>query len=341
MKSQGPFIDPCDAVPASGGCRAPGVPHVSVGGIPIAAMTEDQVVDHVRHCWEVRRGGAIVTLNVDILRIAAQRADAREFVLSADLVVADGMPILWAAALAGDTLPARVTGASLLWSLAGAAADAGQSVFVLGGPPGAAEGACAALVSRFPQLSVAGTLCPPRGFETSRDSLDEVKQAVVRAKPGLVLVGLGFPKQETVIAHIRTGLPGAWYLGCGAAVAFASGDIARAPAWMQRAGLEWAHRLVHEPFRLTERYLKHDVPVAVALLGAAGAARLHSLGTGSGRTSPGVPHIPHQLRRSSGQVKHPLGVLGRQPAPGASHRLPTVHGAVSGAGHPASEAPRV
>jgi N-acetylglucosaminyldiphosphoundecaprenol N-acetyl-beta-D-mannosaminyltransferase len=92
---------------------------------------------------------------------------------------------------------------------------------------------------------------------------------VVEAKPDLVLVGLGFPKQERVIDALRRQLPLSWFLGCGAAIDFVAGDQVRAPGWMQRVGLEWAWRLAGNPRRLAGRYLRHDAPYALRLLGTA------------------------------------------------------------------------
>jgi N-acetylglucosaminyldiphosphoundecaprenol N-acetyl-beta-D-mannosaminyltransferase len=97
---------------------------------------------------------------------------------------------------------------------------------------------------------------------------------VVQAHPDLVLVGLGFPKQERLIARLRTVLPRAWMLGCGAGVPFAAGQFRRAPALVQKMGAEWLHRLVHEPRRLGRRYVMHDLPFAVLLLAQAMTGRM-------------------------------------------------------------------
>ena len=79
-------------------------------------------------------------------------------------------------------------------------------------------------------------------------------------------MGLGFPKQELLIQRFAETLPAAWWLGCGAAIPFAAGDLARAPRWMRRTGLEWFFRLVSEPRRLFRRYVLNDLPFAVRLL---------------------------------------------------------------------------
>ena len=85
---------------------------------------------------------------------------------------------------------------------------------------------------------MAGTDAPPPGFDVA-----EAGQRLAEARPDIVFVGLGFPKQERVIAAVAPGLPGAWFIGCGAAIPFAAGALPRAPRWMQQTGLEWAYRL--------------------------------------------------------------------------------------------------
>ncbi|NRQ34439.1 WecB/TagA/CpsF family glycosyltransferase [Nonomuraea sp. NN258] len=238
---------------------------VRVGPIGFDPLTEDAVVRTVAAELAAGRGGRIVTPNVDICRLAAKDARLRELVRSAELVVADGMPVVWAAGLAGTPLPERVTGADLIWSLSKLAARRGWPVYLLGGPPGVAERAAAELTSCYPGLRVLGADAPPYGFDESAEGRDRVRAKVVAARPALVFVGLGFPRQDLLIAELREELPGAWFLGCGAAIAFAAGAASRAPEWMQRAGLEWAYRLAGEPGRLARRYLVHDLPFAARL----------------------------------------------------------------------------
>ncbi|WP_433245657.1 WecB/TagA/CpsF family glycosyltransferase [Streptosporangium sp. CA-135522] len=239
---------------------------VHVAGLAIDPMTEGEVVDHVVAALKRGEGGHLVTPNVDIGWAAAHDPEARRIIESADLVVADGMPLVWAAKLLGTPVPGRVAGADLIWSLAEAATFYRYPIYLLGGPPGVAGQAAARLTDRYPGLLVAGTDAPPYGFETSAESRAKVKDTVVAAAPRLVFVGLGFPKQDRLIASLRQELPGAWFVGCGAAIAFAAGTVPRAPVWMQRAGLEWLFRLLNEPGRLARRYLLHDVPFALWLL---------------------------------------------------------------------------
>ncbi|PZG03146.1 glycosyltransferase [Nonomuraea aridisoli] len=244
-----------------------------VGGVAVDAVAEYDVVRWVEAALEAGRGGRIVTPNVDICRAVARDSTLRELVRSAEIVVADGMPLVWAARLLGRPVPERVTGADLLWSLSGLAARRGWPVHLLGGPPGAAAGAASTLSRRFPGLRVSGVSAPPYGFDATAEGRARVRREVVAARPRIVFVGLGFPRQDRLADELREDLPDAWFLGCGAAIAFAAGTLPRAPEWMRRAGLEWAFRLACEPRRLTRRYLVNDLPFAARLLTTALAAR--------------------------------------------------------------------
>ncbi|MEU8655691.1 WecB/TagA/CpsF family glycosyltransferase [Actinoplanes philippinensis] len=295
---------------------------VQLDGTGIDRITEDEVVAVVREALAHGRGGRIITPNVDILRRAAADPAVRRHLDDADLIVADGMPLVWASRLGGVPLPERVAGSSLIWSLSEGLGRDARSVFVVGGTPaslvapkaarnaatdgvgsaptsrvaskaarnagaggvggarasrvaskaarnvgmdGAAR-AAARLAETFPGLRIAGTLSPDYGFEEDEAAYAGFCATIVAARPDLVFVGLGFPKQEVVIERLRPELPGTWFVGCGAAVNFVAGDVERAPRWMQRTGLEWAHRLGVEPRRLAGRYLRHDAPYALRLL---------------------------------------------------------------------------
>lgn len=245
---------------------SPGQPRVQVGNIWFDALTEREVIEAVRESWAAGRGGSIITVNVDVARMAAKSPDLAELVAAGSLVVADGMPLVWAARVGGQVLPERVTGSSLVFSLSAAAAADGRSVFVLGGAEGVPAKAAEALTLRSPNLRVAGTDSPPFGFDRTYEGVRRTVGAVVAAAPDLVLVGLGFPKQEKLIEQLRRAWPSAWYLACGGGIPMAAGVKRRAAPLVQRIGLEWAHRLILEPRRLARRYLRDDLPFAIELL---------------------------------------------------------------------------
>jgi N-acetylglucosaminyldiphosphoundecaprenol N-acetyl-beta-D-mannosaminyltransferase len=252
--------------------RAP--KRIAIHGVEFDPVQEDEVVHRVIHELSAGRGGQIVTPNVDILRRVDRDAEARHHLAAADIVVADGKPLIWASRIGGTPLPARIAGSDLIWSLTGALAERGRSIYLLGGEPGTARRADQVMRARFPDLTVAGHLSPPFGFDARPEQFDGMCDEVVAAQPDLVYVGLGFPKQERVIARLRPLLPRAWFLGCGAAIGFVAGVQRRAPLWMQRSGTEWLHRLMSEPHRLARRYLVHDVPFALRLLATASRSRL-------------------------------------------------------------------
>lgn len=246
---------------------------VPVGTLAFDPITEGEVIARVLSALGRGDGGWISTPNVDILRRSAEDVEVRRLVGAADLVVADGAPVVWAARLGGRPLPERVAGSALLWSLSAAAADTGRSIFLLGGEPGVADRAAVRLSRHAPGLQVAGTFSPHWGFDSDPAQVNDIRQRLVGAAPDVIFVGLGCPKQERLIAALAPSLPRAWWIGCGAALAFAAGELQRAPAWMQASGLEWVHRMASEPRRLVKRYLVDDVPFAMRLLAGSALAR--------------------------------------------------------------------
>jgi N-acetylglucosaminyldiphosphoundecaprenol N-acetyl-beta-D-mannosaminyltransferase len=278
---------------------------VSIASVSLDALTDDQVVGTVMGELAAGRGGLVITPNVDILRLL-QRPENRPIAERARLAVCDGMPVLWASRLAGTPLPARVTGASLIWSLSRAAAAEGRSVYVVGGPDGAAERACEVLAREVPGLQVRGWTCPPMGFEQDARAVEQVVATVTAAGADLVFVCLGFPKQERLALLLTQTMPGAWFLGCGAAVEFVAGTRQRAPELLQRVGLEWAHRLAQEPRRLGGRYLA-DARFAVRLLAQAlGAGVQHQFARVEPVSATAPAMLP--LPRAATDAPVPAGV---------------------------------
>lgn len=249
--------------------RLPRLPSIYLKGVQIHAVTEEQAVDHVVSSLEQRRGGWVVTPNLDHLRRLAGDQKLNALYRHATLVVADGMPLVWASRIQGTPLPGRVAGSDLIGSLSGAAAEHRKSIFLLGGDPGTAEGAAEALRRRYGNVRIAGTYCPRVGFEKDPAEVRKVIQHLQEADPDIVFVALGSPKQEWLIGELRGYLPRAWWLGIGISFSFLSGRVRRAPKWMQRTGLEWLHRLGQEPRRLAKRYLVDGLPFAAGLLGNA------------------------------------------------------------------------
>jgi len=229
---------------------------VTIAGVGIDAVTFDSAVGAI-FAHAAGRGvpSYVVTPNAHHVVLFQKDALLRKIYADAFLVVADGVPLLWAAALLGMRLPGRVNGTDLLEALCERAAGAGLRVFFLGGREGAASAAAARLAARHPRLAVSGTYCPPLGFENDATENVKVLAAISAARPDLLFVGLGAPKQEYWMYEncARAGVPVS--LGIGVSFELVGGIVARAPRWMQRAGLEWLYRLGAEPRRLWRRYV--------------------------------------------------------------------------------------
>lgn len=234
--------------------------------MPIASITSEELVSRIDAAWDAGRGGWVVTANLDVLRYFLLDPIAREAYLQADLRVADGMPLVWASRLQKCPIPERVAGSSLCRPLIELCASRGRPVMLLGGSAGTAERAAQMYRDQLPELCVYANSALRFSPKPDLDELDAARQVLRECGAQLVLVGLGSPKQELVIGELRKDFPGAWFVGVGGSFSFITGDVKRAPLFMQRVGLEWVHRLVQDPSRLGPRYLKHDLPVAFRLL---------------------------------------------------------------------------
>jgi N-acetylglucosaminyldiphosphoundecaprenol N-acetyl-beta-D-mannosaminyltransferase len=250
-------------------------------GVRVGAVSEADAVRAIVSAAAANRGCWAITANLDHLRRYQQESAARELIDSADLVVADGAPLIWASRIAGDPLPERVAGSTMMWAICEAAGHHQLPVFLLGGDPGVAERAAQILLDRYTGLKIAGVSCPPMGFENHGHELDRIRDEVADANPQIVLVALGFPKQDVLIRYLRDTLPAVSFIGVGIGLSFISGQKARAPNWVQKSGLEWVHRLLQEPRRLGRRYLFQGAPFALRLLMSAAWHRLHGRSSGS------------------------------------------------------------
>jgi N-acetylglucosaminyldiphosphoundecaprenol N-acetyl-beta-D-mannosaminyltransferase len=241
------------------------LPSIELCDVKLHSVTERQCVDFILEEIDAGRGGVVVTPNLDHLRRCVRDRLFGSLVAEADLVVADGMPLVWASRLQKTPLPERVAGSNLISSLSRGAAERGKSVFLLGGAEGTAAKAAEILQQRYPGLKVVGTLCPEIGFEGRPREMAEIVSMLTQTKPDIVFVGLGSPKQEHQIAKLRPNLPNSWWLGVGVSFSFLTGHVKRAPLWMQKRGLEWVHRLYQEPRKLFKRYIVFGIPFAARL----------------------------------------------------------------------------
>lgn len=243
---------------------APGPARVQVDGIGFDPLDERQMEDTIAAAYLAGRGGTVVFVNVDVAVRMRRDPSLLAMVEAADLVLADGMPLVWASRLAKMPLPERVAGSTMLGRLSSRCAREGIPVMVMGGQPGSAQSAADSLTTASPGLRV-GWHTPPFGFENDPAARAGIDGALDRFGRCLCFVGLGFPRQERLMSVLRESRPDWWFIASGGGIDFlARGD--RAATWMQKSGLEWLHRLGREPRRLARRYLIDDIPFATRML---------------------------------------------------------------------------
>ena len=213
-------------------------------------------------------------MNLDHLRRSIHDPRYAGLCRRSRIVTADGMPLIWASRIQGTPLRERVTGSNLIWSLSAQAARRGRSVYLYGGAPGTAEKTARVLLAQYPQLSIAGVSSAHIDLNDDHGELERLAGQLSAASPDIVYVAMGSPKQEEIIDRLRDRFPSVWWLGVGIAFSFASGELRRAPLWMQKAGLEWSYRLLQEPRRLSKRYLLQGLPFAIRLLSGAVVRRI-------------------------------------------------------------------
>lgn len=225
---------------------------VTILGVDVDRVDFAQTLDQVERWVNERRVAAgaipcrqICTVNPEFVMEARRNPAFAAVLRQADLRVPDGVGILWAARRQGRPLRERVTGSDGIYRIAARAAARGWRIFFLGAAPGVAEHTAAVLGRRYPGLKVAGT------YAGSPDPAEwpEIARRLAEAQPDVLLVAYGHPRQDLWIAERRGELPAAVAIGVGGAFDFVAGVARRAPAWVQRIGLEWLYRLAREPWR--------------------------------------------------------------------------------------------
>jgi N-acetylglucosaminyldiphosphoundecaprenol N-acetyl-beta-D-mannosaminyltransferase len=238
---------------------------VVVLGVPFDRMTLASAVDSIESM--IAQGGShyVVTPNVDFLVKARRDPELLRILCGADLVLCDGKPIVWASRWLGDPLPGRVAGSDLLPCLLQRAVLLGWRIFLLGAGPGVAAEAARRISRAHPSLPEVSYFSPP--FRPLSDMIDvDIADRVRAAKPHIVLVCFGCPKQEKWIARNSALLEVPVMIGAGGTIDFMAGRIARAPEWMRQGGCEWLFRLIQEPRRLFMRYTDDLVNFAPAVI---------------------------------------------------------------------------
>lgn len=226
---------------------------VAILGVPVDDLTLDEALDRIREFIQSGRFHQVATANTDFLVRAMADDELRQILRQADMVLADGMPIVWTARLMGTPLRERVTGSDLVPRLATISAAAGFRIFMLGARPEVAQAAKDRLEQNNPGITIVGCLSPSLAEPLEMNNA-EILAAIEAAHPDILLVAFGNPKQEKWIWMHRDRLKVPVCIGVGGTFDFIAGASQRAPTWMQKGGLEWVHRLIQNPARLWRRY---------------------------------------------------------------------------------------
>ena len=224
-------------------------------GVPVAMVDYDRAIAVMDRLIERRERGYVCAAPVHALMVAQDDPEMLAALRGSTMVVPDGMPVVWAANLLGERLGDRVYGPELMLRYSRHSAARGHSVWLYGGrDQGSLVQLALSLRRQHPGIQVVGGYSPPFRALASDEEATVVRQ-INEARPDVLWVGIGVPKQEKWMARMRDRLDVPVMCGVGAAFDFHAGRVSMAPAWMQERGLEWIYRTVQEPRRLLGRYL--------------------------------------------------------------------------------------
>ncbi|HEY7875337.1 MAG TPA: WecB/TagA/CpsF family glycosyltransferase [Actinomycetota bacterium] len=226
-------------------------PVVEILGVPIARLDVATALDEVERLYEMPGPQIVAYANAHTLNLAYGDPSYRELLRDAGIVLGDGAGVMLAARVNRAPLPVNLNGSDFNPRILERAADRGWPVYLLGAADGVAERAAERWTRALPGLDVVGTR---HGF-TPRASWGELAASVKATGAGLVMVAMGNPLQERWLEEQLPASGARLGVGVGAFFDFSTGQVPRAPAWMNRAGIEWVYRLYQEPRRMWRRYV--------------------------------------------------------------------------------------
>lgn len=224
-------------------------------------LTMQEALETIDVLIQENKNAYVVTPNVDHIVQLETNKELQDVYANASLILTDGKPLLWIAKWYGTPIKEKISGSDLFPLLCDMAAKKGYSMFFLGAAEGVAAKAADNLMNKYKGLQVIGTYSPPYGFENDSSEMNKIDAMIKKARPDILIVGLGCPKQEKFIYNNYKKLGVPISLGLGASFDFEAGNIKRAPKWMANHGLEWLFRITQDPKRLMKRYLINDMKI--------------------------------------------------------------------------------
>ena len=214
-------------------------------GVGIDKVTSQQALDNIADFIASGQPHQIVTANAEIIYQASKNEKMRNIINNAQMVTADGSGVVWASRQLGEPLEQRVTGIDLVNSICERSAQDKWKIYILGSAPGVAATAAMNIRDKFPGCNIVGTHHGYFNAKEEKQILAELEQL----KPDVLFVALGAPKQEYWVADHLADLGIPVGMGIGGSMDVLSGNVKRAPKWMQKMSLEWLYRLLIQPTR--------------------------------------------------------------------------------------------
>ena len=219
--------------------------YINILGVHVSKLDMKQAVSKAAELMESDGLSMIFTPNSEILLYASNNPEYTQVLNAADMIVADGIGVVYGARILGEKLRERVAGYDLVVNLFDVMAKKGQSVYLLGAKPTVAETAAQKLVEKYPGLKIAGT---HDGYFKDEDD-EKVIEAVNAANPDFLMVCVGFPRQEKWIYKYKDRLNAKLAIGAGGCIDVFAGNVQRAPEFFCKHGIEWLYRLMKQPSR--------------------------------------------------------------------------------------------
>jgi N-acetylglucosaminyldiphosphoundecaprenol N-acetyl-beta-D-mannosaminyltransferase len=227
----------------------------------VSNVTMDETIAEIEKYIKEDKKRYIVAINVDVVVKIENDKELQEATNKADMVLADGKPLIWISKYYKRPIKEKISGSDLVPLLCKRAAEKRYSIYILGGADGIAEQAKKNLEEQYPAIRIVGTYAPPFGFEKDQAELDKINQMISEKTPDLLIACFGCPKQEKFIYRNIDKYDAKVSVCAGATVDFLAGNVKRAPKWMSEHGLEWFYRFLKEPKRMFKRYFVDDLKI--------------------------------------------------------------------------------
>lgn len=224
-------------------------------------ITMDETVQNIEQMIQKGQKTYVTPINVDVVMKMEKDEKLKEIIDNADIVLADGKPLIWISKLKNNPIKEKVSGSDLVPQLCELSNRKGYTIFILGGKEGIAEIAKKNLEKEYSNIKILGTYAPPFGFENDPKEIEKINEMISLSKPDLLFACFGCPKQEKWVYDNYKKYDAKVSICAGATVDFLAGNVKRAPKWMSNVGLEWFYRFLQEPKRLFKRYFIDDMKI--------------------------------------------------------------------------------